>query len=168
MREGAPAAGWPGLAAAVRLLRAAAALGRPASPPADLLPLAARLGAQGLLNAQFLAAHADWLVPVWMREQDDPAAPGFRPRAQSLLDINVTARNWTAIGQPGQVAEAIVDPRGLITSRYGGPSLDCWMQAEGEPLLAAATQPASAIRQRMQGRLPVVATGFEVRTLRLA
>ena len=168
MRETAPGAGWRGLAATVRLLRGAAALGRPASPPSDLLPLSARLGAQGLLNAQFQAAHADWLVSAWMREQGDPAAPGFRPRAQSLLDINITARNWTAIGQPGQAAEAIVDPRGLITPRYGGPSLDCWIQAAGEPLLAAATQPASAIRQRMQGRLPVVATGFEVRTLRLA
>jgi hypothetical protein len=168
MRETGPGAGWRGLAAGVRLLRAAAAQGRPAPAPTDLLPLAARLGAQGLLNAQFLAAHSDWLVPAWMREQDDPAAPGFRPRAQSLLDINITARNWTAIGLPGRPAEAIVDPRGLITPHYGGPSLDCWMQAAGEPLLAAATQPVSAIRQRMQGRLPVVATGFEVRTLRLA
>jgi hypothetical protein len=80
----------------------------------------------------------------------------------------VTARNWTAIGAPGVAPGPIVDPWGLVTPAPGGPSLDCWMQPEGGPLLAASAQPATAVRQRMQGRLPVVATAFEVQTLRLA
>src|SRR3954451_17810369 len=167
MSEGAPGCPirppkwWSGMVAGWRLWRAAQALGCPAPAPRDLLPLAARLAAQGYLNEQFCATHPDWLMPSWMRAQDDPAALGFRPRAHSLLNINLTERNWTAIGLPGYIHEALVDPRGLITPVPGGPSLDCWMQADGGPLLAAATQPASAIRQRMQGRLPVVATAFE-------
>src|SRR5690349_2924709 len=78
------------------------------------------------------------------------------------------APSWTAIGLPGHAREALVDPRGLVTPIYGGPSLDCWVQADGGPLLAPATQPPAAIRQRLQGRLPVVATAFEASTLRLA
>lgn len=157
-----------GLRAGWRLLRAAAAQGQAAAPPLALLPLAARLGAQGLLNAQFLPAHADWQLLAWMRAQDDPAAPGFHPRAHALLTLNTTARNWTAIGLPGHPAEGIVDPRGLVTPWPAGPSLDCWIQPADGPLLAAQTAAVSAIRQRMQGRLPVVATGFESGTLRLA
>ena len=76
---------------------------------------------------------------------------------------------WTIIGPPnGRGGPALVDRWGRITPTPGGPSLDFALQPDGGPLLTAATQPPAAVRQRMQGRLPVVATGWEWRTLRLA
>ncbi len=103
-----------------------------------------------------------------MRAQTDPHAPGFAAAARSRLVANTTARNWTPIGLPGRPEIALVDPHGLVTPRYPGPSLDAWVQADGGPLLAAAREPPGAIRQRLQGRLPVVATAFEHGSLRLA
>ncbi len=76
---------------------------------------------------------------------------------------------WTALGALDRPAGgAWVDGLGRVTPVPGGPTLDFALQPAGGPLLTAATQPAGAVRQRMQGRLPVVATSWEWRTLRLA
>ncbi|MDQ2805880.1 MAG: hypothetical protein M3Z04_02985, partial [Chloroflexota bacterium] len=76
---------------------------------------------------------------------------------------------WTIIGSAGSRSDqALVDRWGRITPLPAGPSLDFALQPDGGPLLTAATQPPAAVRQRMQGRLPVVATAWEWRTLRLA
>ena len=79
------------------------------------------------------------------------------------------AARWTIIGPAnGKGEQALVDHRGCITPLPGGPALDFALQPDGGPLLTATTQPPGGVRQRMQGRLPVVATAWEWRTLRLA
>ena len=54
----------------------------------------------------------------------------FVPRAFSFSHINLTHRNWTAVGLPDLPVYPIVDPRGLVTPLYDGWSLDFWIVAE--------------------------------------
>jgi len=50
--------------------------------------------------------------------------------------VNLTHRNWTAVGQPELPVYPIVDPRGLVTPLYDGWSVDFWfMTGDGEFLL---------------------------------
>jgi hypothetical protein len=174
----------PQMAKAYRLLRAAARLGVPGSVavPPELLPIGARALAQGYLNRFALTLLNDWLLPKWMREQADPRSPTFVPRSVVNIMVNQTARNWTALGIPGEGhrIESIVDRWGLLTPVPGGPSLDWWVQVdggrEGSLLLAASEQ--KEVVQRLQGgtlaeggaglTLPVVATAFEAGGLRVS
>jgi hypothetical protein len=48
------------------------------------------------------------------------------PRAFSFSHINLTHRNWTAVGLPDLPLYPIVDPRGLVTPLHDGWSIDCW------------------------------------------
>jgi hypothetical protein len=58
------------------------------------------------------------------------------PRAFSATHVNLTHRNWTAVGVPGVDMLPIVDPAGLLTPLLDGWSLDAWVVPdEGEALL---------------------------------
>ncbi|MBD3426427.1 MAG: hypothetical protein GF409_04255 [Candidatus Omnitrophica bacterium] len=98
--------------------------------PVELLRLAAVLHARGLINSQVIQNNLDWLWPYWVQKQFDPASRSFVPRAFSLTHINLTHRNWTAVGIPGVEQMPIVDPRGLVTPLYDGWSIDSWLVGE--------------------------------------
>lgn len=161
---------------ALRLLRATSRLGVPGAIPAppELLPLGARVLAQGYLNRFALPLLNGWLLPTWMRRQTDPASPLFVPRSVHNLMINQTERNWTALGIPGQThpIESIVDKHGLLTPVPGGPSLDWWVRIEkmGAKHVAPSTVAPSDMQvvQRFQDGLPVVVSAYEMSGLRVS
>ncbi|HMA10255.1 MAG TPA: hypothetical protein VKO83_00110, partial [Steroidobacteraceae bacterium] len=66
----------------------------------------------------------------WIERQFDPHDVSFIPRAFSITHINLTHRNWTAVGYPDCQELPIVDPRGLLTPVLDGWSLDGWLLAD--------------------------------------
>jgi hypothetical protein len=104
--------------------------------PVELLRAGLVLHARGLVNSRVIQHNLDWVWPYWVERQFDPADPAFVPRAFSITHINLTHRNWTALGVPDLDALPIVDPRGLVTPRLDGWSLDAWIvTADGRTLL---------------------------------
>ncbi|MEO8289230.1 MAG: hypothetical protein ABI670_22715 [Chloroflexota bacterium] len=160
------------MAYAYRLLRAASRLGVPGSLPGppELLPAGARVLAQGYLNRFSMPLLNDWLLPRWMREQSDPACPWFVPRSVTNIMVNQTRRNWTALGIPGagHPIESLVDRWGLLTPVPGGPSLDWWVDVDGEEGNWMAASRQQKVLQTFQGSLPVVATSYEANGLRVS
>jgi putative flippase GtrA len=113
--------------------------------PTELLRSGVVLHARGLINSLAIQHNLDWIWPYWVECQYDPLNEAFIPRSFSLTQINLTHRNWTALGIPDSSEYSIVDPRGLVTPCYDGWSIDAWViPAEGEPLipsrLAAVSQ----------------------------
>jgi hypothetical protein len=95
--------------------------------PGDLLRSGVVLHARGLINNQAIQHNLDWVWPYWVRRQFDPRDVSFVPRAFSLTHINLTHRNWTAVGLPTGGQTPIVDPAGLVTPFFDGWSVDAWM-----------------------------------------
>ena len=147
-------------AAARRYLRALRGLGQPAAIglPPELFPLYARIVGRGLLS---LAAQVDldWVWPYWLVRQLDPDDAGYLPRAMSPLLLNLGYRTWTGIGPVAGTEEAIVDPRGLVTPRPGGWSLDTWVWT-GERLWAPSRLRAGAYEQSDDPSMPLVTGSF--------
>ncbi len=98
--------------------------------PIELLRAGAAFHARGLVNAKAIQHNLDWVWPYWVERQFDPLDPAFIPRAFSITHINLTHRNWTAIGLPDCPLLPIVDPRGLVTPIQDGWSLDGWVIAD--------------------------------------
>ncbi len=103
--------------------------------PTELLRAGAVLHARGLMNSQAIQHNMDWIWPYWVARQFDPHDVAFVPRAFSLTHINLTHRNWTAVGVPDCDAYPIVDPRGLVTPLLDGWSLDAWIVLDNGPSL---------------------------------
>lgn len=104
--------------------------------PIELLRAGVVFHARGLINSRVIQHNLDWVWPYWISRQFDPADASFIPRAFSITHINLTHRNWTAIGLPDCPELPIVDPRGLLTPFLDGWSLDAWVVPEqGESLL---------------------------------
>ncbi|MEQ8661135.1 MAG: hypothetical protein RLW62_09985, partial [Gammaproteobacteria bacterium] len=95
--------------------------------PIELLRAGAAMHGRGLLNARIIQHNLDWLWPYWVQRQFDPTDAAFVPRAFSLTHINLTHRNWTAVGLPDLDRFPIVDPAGLVTPLWDGWSLDAWI-----------------------------------------
>ncbi len=95
--------------------------------PKELLREGMVMHARGLMNSQAIQHNLDWIWPFWVERQLDPADDAFVPRAFSLTQINLTHRNWTAVGIPDVNEFPIVDPRGLVTPLYDGWSIDAWI-----------------------------------------
>jgi len=93
----------------------------------ELLRAGVVFHARGLINSRVVQHNLDWIWPYWIERQFDPNDPSFVPRAFSATHINLTHRNWTAIGWPDCDALPIVDPRGLLTPHFDGWSLDGWI-----------------------------------------
>jgi hypothetical protein len=106
-----------------------------------------------------LARTPDWLWPFWVERQLDPESPSYVPRAPGPFPVNVTLRNWTAVGNLASPWEAIVDPRGLVTPWVGGWSLDWWIGAEDRWHLPSRE---AAVRQSLAGSAPVVETAMRI------
>jgi hypothetical protein len=127
--------------------------------PGELLPIGARTVFRALRTRAAPQIAADWLWPWWLERQLDPASPAFVPRGHLPFLTNLTARNWTMVGNLASAREAIVDPRGLVTTWYDGWSLDWWIGADDRWHLPSRE---SAVRQRLVGAAPVVETVMRV------
>ncbi|MFP4164492.1 MAG: hypothetical protein ACLFQB_06940 [Chitinispirillaceae bacterium] len=97
--------------------------------PVELLRAGAVMHARGLINSQVIQHNLDWVWPYWAERQFDPQDRSFIPRAFSLTHINLTHRNWTAVGVPGFQEAPVVDPRGLIMPFFDSWSLDAWVMS---------------------------------------
>lgn len=104
--------------------------------PIELLRAGMLFHARGLVNTKAIQHNLDWIWPYWVERQFNPHDPSFIPRAFSFSHINLTHRNWTAVGLPGVPYYPIVDPRGLVTPQFDGWSLDVWVVPERGPPLA--------------------------------
>jgi hypothetical protein len=130
--------------------------------PFDLIQLNAPMITRGLLNFAVLQMNRNWVYPFWVHRQLDPASPSYIPRSQNPLLINVTHRNWTALGSPLGYHEAIVDPRGLVTPLPREWSVDVWLATSEGILFASLSEP---IDQRFDSAAPYVKTCFSFRNM---
>jgi hypothetical protein len=103
--------------------------------PIELLRAGMLFHARGLVNTKAIQNNLDWVWPYWVERQFNPADASFIPRAFSFSHINLTHRNWTAVGVPDVPFYPIVDPRGLVTPLFDGWSLDFWFVPEHGPIL---------------------------------
>lgn len=116
--------------------------------PLELVRLSSILQARGLINNQAIQHNLDWVWPFWVERQFSPKDAAFIPRAFSLSHINLTHRNWTAVGLPGCPDYSIVDPAGLVTPLFDSWSLDCWIVADvGKDALIPSRQ--RGVQQRL-------------------
>lgn len=98
--------------------------------PLELLRAGLVFHSRGLLNTGAIQHNLDWLWPYWVERQYNPHDDAFIPRAFSITHINLTNRNWTAVGIPGLDELPIVDPRGLVTPFWDSWSIDVWLVAD--------------------------------------
>jgi hypothetical protein len=98
--------------------------------PIELLRAGVIFHARGLINARTIQHNLDWVWPFWVERQFNPRDVAFVPRAFSLTHVNLTHRNWTAVGLPDCDRLPLVDPRGLLTPLFDGWSLDAWVLPE--------------------------------------
>ncbi len=103
--------------------------------PIELLRAGIVFHARGLINSRVIQNNLDWIWPYWIRRQFDPNNESFIPRAFSITHVNLTHRNWTAVGWPDSEQYPIIDPRGLLTPLYDGWSLDCWILKQDDTCL---------------------------------
>ena len=121
--------------------------------------------ARGLINARTIQGNLDWVWPFWVRRQFDPLDKAFVPRSFALTQVNLTTRNWTAVGLPDHTTYPIVDPRGLVTPYFDGWSLDAWViTEEGEELLPPDSRQPRQVQLMDQDRL-AVETEFTARNM---
>ena len=136
--------------------------------PLELLRAGIIFHARGLVNAKAIQHNLDWVWPYWVERQFNPADPSFVPRAFSFSHINLTHRNWTAVGLPGLPIYPIVDPRGLVTPLHDGWSLDFWIVTDGGRRLLPSKLDDAAVNQRLRLAPTLeVATKCEEEGLRL-
>jgi hypothetical protein len=109
--------------------------------PIELLRAGALLHARGLINNRVIQHNLDWVWPYWVERQFDPTDDAFIPRAFSITHINLTHRNWTALGLPDYPKLPIIDPCGLTTPFFDKWSLDIWLVTKsGQFLLPSKTK----------------------------
>ncbi|MEC7376628.1 MAG: hypothetical protein VX421_03390 [Pseudomonadota bacterium] len=128
--------------------------------PIELLRAGVVFHARGLINSRVIQHNLDWVWPYWVERQFDPEDQAFIPRAFSITHINLSNRNWTAIGQPDVDELPVVDPRGLLTPFYDGWSLDAWLLADDGRCLLPSRCKTSRQRQEFDGG-PCVVTESE-------
>jgi hypothetical protein len=132
--------------------------------PKELFQLSAPLVVRGLLNFAVLQMNRSWVYPYWVHRQLDPSDVSFVPRSQNPLLLNVTHRNWTALGTPHGHHEAIVDPRGLATSLPREWSLDAWVVLNERLVLPSLSE---SVVQHLDTKAPRLVTTTEAGEVRL-
>lgn len=110
--------------------------------PIELLRAGAEFHARGLMNTKAIQHNLDWVWPFWVHSQFNPRDKAFLPRAFSITHVNLTHRNWTAVGVPDCNALPIVDPRGLVTPFFDGWSIDAWIVNGNDRYLLPSRLPA--------------------------
>jgi GH15 family glucan-1,4-alpha-glucosidase len=113
------------------------------SEPIELLRAGAIFHARGLVNAKVLQQNLDWIWPYWVQRQFNPYDKSFLPRAFSITHVNLTHRNWTAVGIPGIDHYPIVDPRGMITPHFDGCSIDFLVEDDKDSIIPAKEKKVS-------------------------
>ena len=127
--------------------------------PLELLRAGILFHARGLVNAKAIQHNLDWVWPFWVEQQFNPDSQSFVPRAFSFSHINLTHRNWTAVGLPDVPVYPIVDPRGLVTPLHDGWSLDFWIVTEsGRCLLPSKLADPQVIQELLLEPTLTVAT----------
>ena len=134
------------------------------SLPSELIPLNSIQISRGVLNYVVLQGLHGWVFPYAFVHQLDPDDLCFVPRAHLSVAMNVTLRNWTAIGNPESNVEPIVDPRGLITFFPNGWSLDFWFRVDHTIFFASDFD---AVSQNLVDGDPIVETCFAVGDIRI-
>lgn len=124
--------------------------------PIELLRAGIIFHARGLINTKAIQYNLDWIWPYWVEKQFDPADIAFTPRGFAFSHVNLTHRNWTAVGRPDLPLYPIVDPRGLITPLYDGWSVDCWVMADAGDHLVPSRQVSARQWLDIQSDLTVV------------
>lgn len=124
--------------------------------PVELLRAGAILHARGLINSRVIQHNLDWVWPYWVEQQFNPESTSFIPRAFSITHINLTHRNWTAIGLPDYPELPIIDPRGLLTPFFDSWSLDCWVIRENGSILLPSRTNASSQQLNIETGLSIV------------
>ena len=124
--------------------------------PLELLRAGMVLHARGLLNTGAIQHNMDWIWPFWVERQFNPKDDAFIPRAFSLTHINLTHRNWTAVGIPDFDELPIVDPRGLLTPFWDSWSLDVWMASEAGRRLIPSQMETADQHLDLNGGLAVI------------
>lgn len=115
--------------------------------PVELLRAGVIFHARGLINSRVIQHNLDWVWPFWIERQFDPRSASFIPRAFSLTHVNLTHRNWTAIGYPDCEELPIIDPRGLLTPFLDGWSLDSWLLTRDGRCLLPSQSPTARQQQ---------------------
>src|SRR5688572_18693680 len=105
--------------------------------------------ARGLVNTKAIQNNLDWAWPYWVERQFNPNDPSFIPRAFSFSHINLTHRNWTAVGLPDVPFYPIIDPRGLVTPLYDGWSLDFWFVPDNSDSAVLLPSKLGALQQEL-------------------
>lgn len=85
--------------------------------PVELLRAGMVFHARGLMNSRVIQHNLDWIWPHWVERQFDPFDDAFIPRAFSVTHINLTHRNWTAVGLP-DCEELPIDRRNCWRSGF--------------------------------------------------
>jgi Bacterial alpha-L-rhamnosidase 6 hairpin glycosidase domain len=154
-----------GVERAFAFLNSSSKLGRP-SPvayPIELALASGQVATRGFYNYQFFQTNRDWVFPFWAERQMDPNAVAFIPRAFSLIQNNLTYRNWTMIGRPGTEHEAVVDPRGLLTPQWEDWSIDVWLSIEDQ--LFCPSQLDEVVQQLTNNNMPCINTSWEAQSI---
>ena len=123
--------------------------------PIELLPLNTTQLSRGLMNYTVFQTNLNWILPYWAEMQYDYKSFSFIPRSHLGLSMNVTHRNWTAIGNPDCDIEPIVDPRGMVTPFKNGWSIDIWFMS-GEEIIFPSKH--EDVKQSLYNNLPLVET----------
>jgi hypothetical protein len=118
--------------------------------PLELLRAGMLFHARGLVNTKAIQHNLDWVWPYWVERQFNPSDESFIPRAFSFSHINLTHRNWTAVGLPDVPYYPIVDPRGLVTPLFDGWSLDFWLVPDQGALLLPSKLPDGNFAQTLE------------------
>ena len=135
--------------------------------PVELLRAGAIFHARGLINSKVIQHNLDWVWPYWIARQYDPNDESFTPRAFSISHINLTHRNWTAIGYPDCEELPIVDPRGLLTPFFDSWSVDCWIVTPTRTLLPSRQQECRQWQELEEGLAVVTEVGTPDLSLRM-
>lgn len=114
---------------------------------------------RGVLTRQAVCACPDWVWPHWMEERRTRANRAFTPLAPPMPWTNTTRRNWLTLAAPNGRGEALVDPRGLVTPRRGGLSVDVWLKAAGQ-IVAPSRLSDARVDQQFDPAAMRVTTGF--------
>lgn len=98
--------------------------------PIELIRAGMVFHARGLVNTKVIQHNLDWIWPYWIVRQFTPDDSSFIPRAFSFSHVNLTHRNWTALGVPGCLELPVVDPRGMVTPHHDDWSVDHWFVSD--------------------------------------
>jgi hypothetical protein len=123
--------------------------------PVELIPLNITQLSRGMLNYTFFQHYPDWKFPFWAVKQYDPNNVSFIPRSHLGVSVNVTNRNWTAIGNMNCDVEPIVDPSGSVMPFKDGWTIETWLVQLGKIIIPAYER---TLEQKLEDDLPIVKT----------